>query len=283
MRFRTELEIRPETAPLTHGTRCTTIGSCFSDAIGRRLADGGFDTDVNPMGVLFNPLSIANAVGRALQQQMYDAGDLYRDANGVYHILDFESRRQGADPEALLAAVNADMARFAARLSVTDCLLVTFGTAWCFNHLPTQRVVGNCHKLPDAEFQRSLADMEHIVATWTPIVRRFPRIIFTVSPVRHLNDGLHGNTLSKAILHLAVDTLVRQNPTCAYFPAYEALMDDLRDYRFYAADLKHPSDMAEEYIFDRFSDMFFDRDTRRAVEAARRDCRRAAHRPILEL
>jgi len=280
MKFRTEIEIRRSACPVKHADRIVTLGSCFSDAIGTRLVDAGFDVAVNPMGVLFNPVSIAATVRRALEGREYTIDDLYRDAEGMCHALDYESRRRDTDPDRLLKTLNADFAVAAAKIRDADVWMVTFGTAWCFHHRPTDRVVGNCHKLPDTEFERRLVPDDEIVETWSRLVGN-RRVIFTVSPVRHLNDGLHGNTLSKARLHLAVERLCELCPAAEYFPAYEAVVDDLRDYRFYGDDLKHPSKMAEDYVFDLFGRMYFDRDTARRADDAAHAALRVRHRPIL--
>lgn len=280
MKFRTEIEIRRATCGVKHTDRIVTVGSCFSDAIGTRLVDAGFDVVVNPMGVLFNPVSIVSTLERALESREYTAADLYCDTEGTWHALDYESRRRDTDPDKLLATLNSDFAVAAAKIRQADVWMVTFGTAWCFYHRPTARVVGNCHKLPDSDFERRLVSIDEIVRTWSRLIGT-RRVILTVSPVRHLNDGLHGNTLSKARLHLAVERLCEICPAAEYFPAYEAIVDDLRDYRFYADDLKHPSKMAEEYVFNLFGRMFFDRDTASRAAEAMRSALRARHRQIL--
>lgn len=276
MKFRTEIDIRRSANPITHDMPLVTIGSCFSDAIGLRLATDGFDVSVNPMGVLFNPVSIANVLNRALERRQYTVDDLYADSVGTYHCLDFESRRQSTDVDSLLSSINADFVTFANNLVRARRVIVTWGTAWVFDHLPTGRVVGNCHRLPDSEFSRRLISMDDIVQLWQPLCRRLD-ILLTISPVRHLNDGLHGNTLSKSILHLAADVLAAE-----YFPAYEALIDDLRDYRFYADDLKHPSTQGEEYIYECFKRAYFDHVTDERATVCRKENQRAAHRPILK-
>ncbi len=282
IKFRTEIDVPRSSYPICHSDRIVTLGSCFSDAIGSRLSDGGFGIAVNPMGVLFNPVSIANTVRRALTGQEYGIDDLYCDADGIWHALDYESRRRDTDPHRLLATLNADFATAAEDICNADVWLLTFGTAWTFKHLPTDRVVGNCHKLPDRDFERCMVDVDDIVRTWQPLIGS-RRTVLTISPVRHLNDGLHGNSLSKARLLLAVDRLCSLYPRTEYFPAYEALVDDLRDYRFYADDLKHPSKVAEDYVYELFGRMFFDRATADRADRATRAALRARHRPILSV
>lgn len=277
MKFRTEVEIKQSPRPVSHSDRLLTVGSCFSDSIGSRLKMDGFNVSVNPMGVLFNPISIANAFERSIDQKPFTIEDLYKDENGIWHCLDFESRRQSADADHLLEAVNTDFSVFSENLLKADRIFVTFGTAWVFSHIPSyKRIVGNCHKLPANDFECHRLEISDITSRWHPLVQHLP-IVFTVSPVRHLNDGLHGNTLSKAVLHLAVNSLNEAE----YFPAFEILMDDLRDYRFYADDLKHPSSMGEDYVYERFSEMFFTPETRAKALLFRKQYKKQAHRPIL--
>ena len=279
MRFRTELEITASSRLLALDGKYVSLGSCFSQAIGNRLCDGGVNISVTPMGILFNPLSIANIVNR---QRNFDIKDLYCDDKGICHALDFESRRQNSECDSLLDSLNNDFNTFRQQLDAADCWLITFGTAWCFRHIPTDKVVGNCHKLPDKEFERRLCSVDEIITGWSSILEKAPRIIFTVSPVRHLNDGLHGNTLSKSRLHLAIEELCNRFDNAEYFPAFEALNDDLRDYRFYADDMKHPTTQAEEYIFELFAKTYFDTKSREVIESNRRNVRLRLHRPIIK-
>lgn len=258
------------------------MGSCFSQAIGNRLSHGGMTVSVTSMGILFNPLSIARSLTRAFEHRLYTPDDLFKDESGVFHALDFESRRQHLDADSLLTSINLDFEKFSHAVSNCDCLLITFGTAWCFVHKPSDRLVGNCHKLPDKDFERKLCSVDEIVDSWLPIVATQKRIIFTVSPVRHLNDGLYGNTLSKARLHLAVEKLCAMFDNCEYFPAYEALIDDLRDYRFYADDLKHPSEMGEQYIFELFRKKYLDAPTETEFQSNLRRFKQECHRPIMK-
>ena len=281
MRFRTEIEIIHPGQHITAENRLVSVGSCFSQAIGNRLLECGQHITVTPMGVLFNPYSIAKVLEYGLDNKMFTQEDLFRDDLGVYHALDFESRRQNEDSESLLNVLNEDFSKFSNTLSEADCWLVTFGTAWCFRHKPTGSIVGNCHKLPDSQFERALYSVSDIIDIWRPLLQKAPRVIFTVSPVRHLNDGLHGNTLSKARLHLAIEQLCKLCSNAEYFPAYEALNDDLRDYRFYADDLRHPSNMAEEYIFELFCKTYFNAGTQKILEERRRNFKHLNHRPII--
>lgn len=258
---------------IARDARITMLGSCFTDNIGSRLKADGFDVSVNPLGVLFNPFSIATVVERAQSGVPYSADDLIERDN-VWHCLDFESRRQNADASVLLRTLNEDFEAFADRLSNTDVLIVTFGTAWIFEYGEDNRTAGNCHKLHPGMFRRRRLSVEEIVSRWKPLCDN-RRVIFTVSPVRHLADGLHGNSLSKATLLLATEQLGE------YFPSYEAVNDDLRDYRFYDADMKHPSSVAVDYIYSLFADTYFSKETQGLAHEAHREFLRSQHRPIL--
>lgn len=279
--FRTVQSPLRNCPPIGRDEPLAFVGSCFSDSVGALLARDGFDVSVNAMGALYNPMSMARVLARALEVRPYTAEDLVRDDSGVWHCLDFESRRQNSDVAALLETLNADFLAFSNALRRAKVWVVTFGTAWVFRLRQNGHIVGNCHKFPAAAFERYRVTPDEIVRAWEPLCRG-RRIIFTVSPIRHLADGLHGNTLSKAVLHLAVDSLCGSFPdNVLYFPSFEILMDDLRDYRFYADDMKHPSDVAVAYIYDIFSRTFFTAQTRRLAAEYERQARRLAHRPIL--
>lgn len=283
MRFRTEYE--PEKRPeIGRASRWLLLGSCFSDEIGSRLERDGFACVHNPLGPLYNPLSTARTVADALADRIYTVADLADGPRG-HHCLDYASRYSGTDPQTVAEVVNADLRKVKTFFAEPGerVLAITFGTVFTFYRRGV--AVGNCHKFPAAEFERRPLTLAEIVGAWQPIIDRLPsdiRIVFTVSPIRHLADGLHGNALSKATLLLAVDALVAANRCrCDYFPAFEILNDDLRDYRFYAADMKHPSETAADYIYQKFCDTYFSAATLDYALASRRDAARSAHRQIL--
>lgn len=286
MRFRTEIE--PLRAPfgLSHADRMVMLGSCFTDEIGSRLAADGFDVCANPFGALYNPLSICRCIDRMLDGTPYTASDLIDGPRGV-HCLDYATRYSGTDPATVLDSLNADADRLRGALAGSPVVFLTFGTAYVYRLRSDGRVVGNCHKFPASDFDRSLLDVDTIVEAVGRTAERLrlagaARMVFTVSPIRHVADGLHGNTVSKAVLHLAVERLCGGSDGFAsYFPAYEIMIDDLRDYRFYASDMKHPSDVAVDYIYEFFSHTYFDAATRREAESRRRRYKASLHRPIL--
>lgn len=229
-------------------SRLLMLGSCFTTEVGRRLADSGINVCINPTGNLYNPLSAATTIANLEADKRYTADDLIEN-QGLWRSLDHHTRLAAHSPEEALARINASMAAGRKALLAASHVIVTFGTAFVFER--RGRAVCNCHKLPDREFVRRRLSIDEITAAWQPIIDRHPekKFIFTVSPIRHVADGLHGNQLSKATLLLAIEQLHHAD----YFEAYEVLMDELRDYKYYAEDLVHPSAAAVERIFELFT------------------------------
>lgn len=283
MRFRTEIE-RPVTAlKIEHGTPLLFLGSCFADEIGGRLENDGFNVLHNPLGPLYNPASICTCLERATGKP-YSASDLTEGPRG-FHCLDYASRYSGPDADIVLSAVNTEMQRIREFLSLKPVTFITLGSAFVYRHIERGVTVGNCHKLPDSAFKRDILDVDTVKGFLDRIhstleAHGASHVVFTVSPIRHLAYGLHGNTVSKSTLLVAVDRHLNENKG-DYFPAYEIMLDDLRDYRFYAADMKHPSDVAADYIYEIFSDTYFAKDTADAAVKARKARLATLHRPIL--
>lgn len=230
-----------------------SLGSCFADEIGSRLHDGGFRIEQNPFGTLYNPASIAAALHRIVDDREITEADLVQH-EGLWHSWHHHGSFSRASKEECLQACNSRIHEAHAALKEASLLMVTFGTVWVFEH--DEAVVANCHKLPPPQFVRRRMGIDEIVSLWQPLLKElhahYPtlNILFTVSPIRHMADGAHGNQLSKSTLLLAVDQLTTQ--AIAYFPAYEIVLDELRDYRFYAADMAHPAPLAVDIVWDRF-------------------------------
>lgn len=295
--YRTALPVR-ENPPfrLDAGQGVLLLGSCFTDNIGERLSRGGVAACVNPGGVQYNPVSIAMLLRASMRGALPPHGIFTHEGRTRCWLL--PTRFSSAD-NSLASGLFADaLATLREALLTVPALIVTFGTAWVYEHRPTATspycgVVGNCHKVCAAEFSRRRLGMEEIVADWESLVdemRRFRaahgvsdplRLIFTVSPIRHFKDGAHENTLSKGTLHLAVASLVENVADSDYFPAYELLCDDLRDYRFYAEDMVHPSSVAVDYIWEHFQAVYYTDADRMLMCARARALRAAGHRPLL--
>lgn len=289
MKFRTELQPESRLSGLiAHDTGIMLLGSCFSDNIGARLAGSLFDVSVNPLGTLYNPLSIRLALDRIISGRPLEATELVTDGR-MHHSFLCHSSLSSSSAEKALLTINGRLAGACEFLSRASVTIITFGTAWVYRLATTGEVVANCHKFPASMFDRRCLTVseaaEAITAITESLLKVNPemKIILTVSPIRHLADGFHGNTLSKSTLHLAVNQVIGRYPESTfYFPAYEALTDDLRDYRFYAADLCHPSEQAADYIFDLFARSAFTPGAIKAAERCRAYSRRLAHRPLTD-
>lgn len=254
-----------------------SLGSCFSAEMGRRMEEAGWRMCVNPFGVLYNPVSVAASLLRLAEGRPFTSEDVVpRDTNPVREGRQRKTVSPGhrpvapdgggyvsfmhhgsfarKTPEEFLDNANGALAEASAAFREARTVIVTFGTAWVFRHLERDMIVSNCHKHPAWEFRRERLTVEDITALWNPVIGRFPdkRFIFTVSPIRHLKDGLHGNQLSKAILLLAEDSLVRSHPNAGYFPSYEIVLDELRDRSWFAPDGAHPSQAALDFVWKRF-------------------------------
>lgn len=276
MKFRTEIGNIPKSFAISHNDRIVLIGSCFADNIGERLVSAGFNAVHNPMGPLFNPASIARIIRRG--QKPYSAADFISGPDGILHCLDFANRYQAADASQLADRINTEYTAFARAIADADVIIITFGNDKIYEY--RGQVAGNCHKLPASTFTSRYLDFEEVCCIWHRAIPVGKRVIFTLSPVRYTSDGLAQSCLSKATLRVAIDRICSEGGY-DYFPAYEIVNDDLRDYRFYSADLKHPSDVAVDYIYEKFADTYFSKETISKAEECRRATLRAAHRPLL--
>jgi len=261
------------------------LGSCFADSIGEQMSQRGLDVTVNPFGTLYNPLSIANAINFQLNdfsQLSTFNSQLIIHHDGLWHSMAHHGSFSRPTKEETEQAVKASIETMQKVLSESSVIIVTFGTAWVYEM--NGEIVANCHKLPESSFTRRRLSVEEIVAAWQPIIAHYPdkHWIFTVSPIRHIRDGLHENQLSKATLLMAVEKLTAnsQRPTADYFEAFEILLDELRDYRFYADDLVHPSSLAINYIWERFADTFCTPQTRNEMNIRLKQFKQTQHRPL---
>lgn len=274
MKFRTEIEQQRGSFELGFDDRIVMLGSCFSDSIGERLAMDGFAVTHNPLGPLFNPLSVAQAYSR---RGDYAEADFFCHDN-LWHCMDYASRYSAADSATLAEMVNADRRRLTEALEQATVAIFTFGSARVYELIANGHIAGNCHRLPAAMFSEVNLSIDRIVEAWTAAdMPKLPqKVVFTLSPIRYTAYGLAANSLSKAVLRVAIDELCRRLGA-DYFPAFEILNDDLRDYRFYAADLKHPSDMAVEYIYEKFTEAYCTPQTRLTIADNHRRALRNCH------
>ena len=244
------------------------LGSCFAENIGARLESERFNVDINPFGTLYNPSSIAEALRMLANHKEFNLCDLF-EHEGAFHSFSHHSRFSSTSANDCLEKINSRIYKSSTLLKSATILVITFGTSFVYRLKGDGRIVANCHKLPERMFERERLSTDEIVTDWMRLLDELwavngdLKIIFTVSPIRHWRDGAHENQLSKATLLLALDELQKHYPNrIGYFPAYEIMMDELRDYRFYADDMIHPSPLAIDYIWQKFSDCFLSKETK---------------------
>lgn len=283
LKLQTRVECGSAPFFMSYSDSIVLLGSCFADEIGARMSDAGFDVCANPFGTLYNPVSISDAVNRLENGEPFVQDDCVEMGAGAGLVCSFRHHTSFArrTPEEFLAYANASLSEAHERWSKAGLVILTLGTAWCFRHRESGKVVANCLKRPDREFSRERLSFQDTVSILSGIVSRFPdkRFIITVSPIRHMADGAHGNQLSKGTLLLAADS-VTDGERVVYFPAYEILLDELRDYRFYAEDMVHPSAQAVDYIWERFCDFVLADGERQTLLDNIKACRRSRHRPM---
>jgi hypothetical protein len=266
---------------ISYDDKIMMLGSCFSDNIGKRLSELGFDVCVNPFGTLYNPASIASAVSRLVNGEHFTEKDCVEIGAGCERVCSFSHHTSFSGTDAKEFLTKANDALDKASLFFRECnkVIITLGTSWCFRHIGTGSIVSNCLKHPAAEFQRERLEVQEIATLLKDIIKtdcgKRKEYIFTVSPIRHFKDGAHGNQLSKAGLLLGIDSVIGDR--AEYFPAYEIVMDELRDYRFYAEDMCHPTSQTTEYILERFLGWALPADEKQVLEENIRRFRRSCH------
>ena len=286
MEFRTTVKTGENRGWLHHSDAVVLLGSCFSDNIGGKLSAALFNTTVNPMGTLYNPMSIAHGVQQLIDGTPVAGKDLFMQG-GVWNSFDFHSRHSLPDKQATIDRMNQRIEQGHIALKDARLLTITLGTAIVYRLRTTGEVVANCHKVPQHEFERKMATVDEMAHTLDEMLTALHgfnpdlKIILTVSPIRHIADGLDTNSLSKAALRIAIhEAMARHSDYCDYFPAYEIMLDDLRDYRFYTSDMVHPSDVAVEYIWQAFQATYLDDRSALAVARCERIHKRLQHRPM---
>ncbi|MCC7454224.1 MAG: GSCFA domain-containing protein [Crocinitomix sp.] len=284
MKFRTEIEVHHQKGFFKHNDQILSIGSCFANNVAIELEKDGFIIDQNPMGILFNPISIMKNIRNSFLQNLNESLIVKRD-DYFYHF-DYPSQFYAESPELLCEKIKRIQENTTAQLKKSNRLILTLGTAWVYNWLKKDEIVANCHKIPAHEFKKELLDLNYLIKSYIQFFEELRainpnlEIILTVSPVRHIKNGLHENNLSKSILLLLADHLVKQFDFVHYFPAYEIVLDDLRDYRFFGPDLIHPSPQAINYVYEKFAATYFDQTTQAIVYVQRKINSLQAHRPL---
>ncbi len=283
--FRTEIEVEKSDLKLDYQSKILTIGSCFSDTIGNRLRQSKFDALVNPFGTIFNPLSIFELLELSVERsEVLEHATIKRD--GFYLNYKFHSSFRAKTKDTLHKRMEKSLNEVAESVKSANLLFITLGTAWVYEQNKTAMLVANCHKTPQKEFNRRLLGVEEIVSTFfalKELINHFNpelQFVFTVSPVRHTRDTLKLNSVSKSVLRLAAHYMNQMAPGIHYFPAYEIIMDDLRDYRFFEKDLIHPNEQAIDYIWEKLISTYLNEGDLKPFEAWNKVKQALAHKPF---
>ena len=285
MKFRTSIKLQTAKNQLDYGSKIVLFGSCFSENISKKLSYFKFPTYSNPFGILFNPLSIETIISNSIQQKKYTEEDLFF-LNEQWHCFDAHSDLSASDKTVLLNNLNNAVKHTKAQLINASHIIITLGTAWVYKLKSTNQLVGNCHKVPQNKFTKELATVEEISNSLKSCINQIKQlnnkatIIFTVSPVRHLKDGFVENSRSKAHLLTAIHQIIEKTTEINYFPSFEIMLDDLRDYRFYSEDMFHPNETAINYIWETFKETWITNNTIQTMKEVEIIQKGLAHRPF---
>ena len=288
LQFTTKIPIGKFENPITYESKLLALGSCFSENMAEKFQYYKFQTATNPFGIIFNPVSIENLVKRAVNKLDFTESDIFFH-NELWHCFEVHSELSNSDKDAFLENLNEILAVTRNQLESLSHCFITLGTSWIYRNVASEQIVANCHKVPQKEFTKELLSIAVIEESLANIINLIHSInpncnlIFTVSPVRHIKDGFVENTLSKAHLITALQSILKTE-NCSlnteYFPSFEIMMDELRDYRFYADDLLHLSKMAVDYIWERFSEVMISNESKLTMEEITTIQKGLAHRPF---
>lgn len=286
LKLQTPVEVGRSRISISLKDKVFVLGSCFADNVGGKMRDFGFDVEVNPFGTLYNAVSVCNSIARLTSGIPFAEKDCVQMGAGAGLYCSFSHHTSFARlaKEDFLQNANASLEAASAKWKEANKVIITLGTAWIYEYIRTGEVVSNCLKIDAKEFSRKRLSVQTTAALLANTIMKHPdkQFIFTVSPIRHLKDGAHGNQLSKSTLLLALEDVIGRMPDrCEYFPAYEIVLDELRDYRFYARDMVHPSDQAVDYLWSRFVDFAVPEAELPELEARHKEFLRSQHRSIL--
>lgn len=285
LKLQTPVETGRSAVCISLNDKIFVLGSCFADNMGQKMADLGFDVCVNPFGTLYNPVSICNSVARLTSGIPFSESECVQMGAGAGLVCSFSHHTSFArsTEDEFLNVANASLKEASLWWKAATKVIITLGTAWIYEYLRSGETVSNCLKIDAKEFSRRRLSVRETATLLMNMIARHPEkeFMFTVSPIRHFKDGAHGNQISKSTLLLALDEVLAKFPErCEYFPAYEIVLDELRDYRFYAADMIHPSDQAVDYLWSRFVGFAVPPADLPELDSRRRGLLRSRHRPI---
>jgi len=286
MNLQTNVSIpKPEGPLLNYESSIFLLGSCFSQNIGNQLNYFKFKSAQNPFGILFHPVAIENLIQKSMEEYSYSEKDIDLK-NEVFFSFDAHSNLNGLDKQSVISNLNEALAKTRNSIMEASHIFITLGTAWVYRHLNMNKIVANCHKVPQKEFRKELLSVREIKDSLLNIIQLIQsvnpncKIIFTVSPIRHVKNGLAANNRSKAHLIAAVHEVFDMQEQASYFPSYEIVLDELRDYRFYKEDMLHPNQQGVNYIYERFSETYFTKETQALNSKIRKLKLALSHRPF---
>lgn len=285
MNFRTNIQLKKERNQIDYQSGLLLIGSCFSENIYKKLDYFKFNTSSNPFGILYNPIAIEKLLTNAINEKEYSDKDIFQ-LNEHWHCFDAHSDCNAASKEEILSKLNSEISFTNEKLKDVSHLIITLGTARVYRHIESDKIVGNCHKIPQKKFLQELLSVKQVIASLENTIELIKaenpsiNIIFTVSPVRHLKDGFIENMQSKSHLISAIHQVIDKRKQLYYFPSYEIMMDDLRDYRFYNEDMVHPSQQAVNYIWEQFQQVWVNESSQQIMKEVDTIQKGLAHRPF---
>jgi lysophospholipase L1-like esterase len=286
MQFRTKIPIPQSNFTIDYNSKIVSLGSCFAENIAKKFDYFKFQNTCNPFGIIFNSVSIEKIIHKVVNQELFTEKDIFFH-NELWHCFDVHSDLSNTNKEGLMNELNQLLHSTKQQLQEATHVIITYGTSWVYRNLESNAVVANCHKVPQKEFEKEILSVEIIeksIKNTIDLIQKVnpkANIIFTVSPVRHLKDGFVENQQSKAHLITAIHQILNpKSEILNYFPSYEIMMDELRDYRFYAEDMLHPSQMAIDYIWERFSETTVSQESHSIMKEVETIQKGLAHRPF---
>jgi hypothetical protein len=286
MDFTTKVPITKSNNPINYDSKIVSFGSCFAENIGDKFQYFKFQNTTNPFGIIFNPVSIENLVSRVVNNQKFTESDIFFH-NDLWHCFEVHSELSHPDKEIFLTNLDQILEYTNNQITASSHIIITYGTSWVYRNKASEKIVANCHKVPQSQFDKevlSIGIIEKSIQNTIDLIRKINpdcNFIFTVSPVRHIKDGFVENQRSKAHLITAVHKIINyQLSIINYFPSYEIMMDELRDYRFYAEDMLHPSQTAIDYIWVRFFENYISEENHATMEEVYSIQKALAHRPF---
>lgn len=286
MNLLTEIPLSKANNPIDYSSKLLLLGSCFSENIGAKVSYYKFQGIQNPFGILFHPLAIERIIEKSVNQELFTKEDVFNE-NEQWHSFDAHSSLSNPSKAQIIEDLNDAISRTSTQVNTASHIIITLGTAWVYRKTSSNKVVANCHKVPQSNFTKELLSVEEVVKslkqviTFVQSVNPTVQFIFTVSPVRHLKDGFLENQRSKAHLIAAIHQVLNEDRV-SYFPSYELMMDELRDYRFYAKDMIHPNETAIEYIWEKFVEVWLASNTSSTMKKIEKVQKAMLHKPFNE-